>query len=281
MANDCTAEIQHSYPEGSFQRLLGEEQIKASSVVNARARRWHPVFIKWCLYLRHLSGKAYELVCDSGCVQLPSQRTLRDYTHHISTTIGLSVQVDEMLLDIANLEEDVNRYVFLIMDEVHIKQDLVFDKHFKTLLGFVNIGDFNTHLSQYEASVSGESGEPVLAKSMLVLMVRGLFWNLNFPYAQFACTDLTGDLLVDPIWEAIARLERQGFIVMGITCDGASVNRRFWKIHAKNDKNLYKIPNIFSSDGRFLYFISDPPHLLKTTRNCCLTRNLCVRYIAL
>ena len=56
--------------------------------------------------------------------------------------------------------------------------------------------------------MSGESGEPVLAKSMLVLMVRGLFRNLNFPYARFACTDLTGDLLVDPIWEAIARLEK-------------------------------------------------------------------------
>ena len=138
-------------------------------------------------------------------------------------------------------------------------------------------------MSQYEASLLGESGQPVLAKSMLVLMVRGLFQNMNFPYAQFACTDLTGDLLVDPIWEAIARLERQGFKVMGITCDGASVNRRFWKIHAKNDKNLYKIPNIFSSDGRFLYLISDPPHLLKTTRNCWygLTRNLIVRYIAL
>ena len=106
--------------------------------------------------------------------------------------------------------------------------------------------------------MSGESGELVLAKSMLVLMVRGLFRNLNFPYAQFACTDLTGDLLVDPIWEAITRLERQGFKVMGIICDGASVNRRFWKIHAKNDKNLYKIPNIFSSDGRFFIHIRSP-----------------------
>ena len=125
MANDCTTQIQHSYPEGSFQRLFWEEQTKASGVVNPRARRWHPLFIKWCLYLRHLSGKAYELVRDSGCVQLLSQRTLRDYTHHISTSIGFSVQVDEMLLDVANLEQDINRYVFLIMDEVHIKQDLV------------------------------------------------------------------------------------------------------------------------------------------------------------
>ena len=159
------------------------------------------MFIKWCLYLRHLSGKAYELVRDSGCVQLPSQRTLRDYTHHISTTIGFSAQVDEMLLGIANVENDANRYVFLIMDEVYIKQDLVYDKHFKSVLGFVNIGDINNHLSQYEASLLGDSGEPVLAKTMLVIMVRGLFQNLNFPYAQFACTDLTGDLLIDPVWK--------------------------------------------------------------------------------
>ena len=67
MANDCTAEIQHSNPEGSFQRLFWEEQIKASSVVNARARRWHPVFIKWCLYLRHLSGKANWYMIQDVC----------------------------------------------------------------------------------------------------------------------------------------------------------------------------------------------------------------------
>ena len=91
------------------------------------------------------------------------------------TTIGFSVQVDEMLLDIANLEQDVNRYVFLIMDEVHIKQDLIFDKHFK---------------------------------------------------------------------------------------------------------NLYKIPNIFKLWSICIFHIRSPSSV-KTTRNCCLTRNLCVCYVAL
>ena len=120
-----------------------EEQTKASGVINPRARRWHPLFIKWCLYLRHLSGKAYELVRDSECVQLPSQRTL---------PLGFQVRLMRCF------------WTFK-----------VFDNHFKTMLGFVYLGDFNTHLSQYEASLLGESGQPVLAKSMLVLMVRGLF----------------------------------------------------------------------------------------------------------
>ena len=70
--------------------------------------RWHPLFIKWCLYLRHLSGKAYELLRDSGCVRLPSQRTLRDYTHYISASVGFSAEVDEQLLHVCDLSVERN-----------------------------------------------------------------------------------------------------------------------------------------------------------------------------
>ncbi len=38
---------------------------------------------------------------------------------------------------------------------------------------------------------------------MMVFMVRGLFSSLKFPYAQFPCVDLSGDLLYDPFWEAV------------------------------------------------------------------------------
>lgn len=55
---------------------------------------------------------------------------------------------------------------------------------------------------------------------------------------------------------------------MGVTFDGATVNRRFMKLHTDSAELVYKVPNIYSSDGRFLYFFSDPPHLIKTVRNC-------------
>lgn len=54
---------------------------------------------RWCLYLRHLSGKAYETLRQSGVLKLPSQRTLRDYTHYIPATTGFSAEVDKMLMD--------------------------------------------------------------------------------------------------------------------------------------------------------------------------------------
>ena len=74
-----------------------------------------------------------------------------------------------------------------------------------------------------------------LANSMFVIMVRGLLSPLQFPYAQFPCVkitgDLTGDLLVDPFWEAVNRLEGLGLRVLAATADGASTNRRFMKLH--------------------------------------------------
>ena len=286
--------------------------------------KWHPLFIKWFLYLRHLSGKSYDLLRDSGYIQLPSQRTLRDYTHYIPSTIGFSEKIDQDLVNVANLAVDVNKYVGLIMDEIHIKHELVFDKHEGSLIGFVNLGETNNQLIEFEAALSSEEYQP-LATSMLVFMVRGLFQKLNYPYAQFACSNLTGDLLFNPVWEAISRLERSGFHVLSLTCDGASSNRRLWKLHSKecktngkdskgkdskgkdskekdskgkdskekdskgkdskekdgkdDDEVIYKVPNPFASDStRFLYFISDPPHLLKTIRNswCNTKRQLWV-----
>ena len=93
----------------------------------------------------------------------------------------------------------VFRYVTLIMDEVHIKDDS------GVLVGFENLGDINNHLLQYEATLSDVTTTRRLAKSMLVFMVRGLFTKLRFPYAQFACSTLTADLLADPVWEIISR----------------------------------------------------------------------------
>jgi hypothetical protein len=45
-------------------------------------------------------------------------------------------------------------------------------------------------------------------------MVRTLFSKVNFHYVQFACHTLTGELLADPVWEAISCLETQGVHVL-------------------------------------------------------------------
>eukprot|EP00731_Ephydatia_muelleri_P018846 Em0011g886a len=271
---DYSATVVGSYPPDSLERIFWEQQEKTALVKNARSMKWHPLMIRWCLYLRHISGKAYEAMRRSGILKLPTQRTLKDYTYFTSTTIGFSVEVDRQLMDAAKLSScaEYEKCVILVMDEVHIKEDLVFDKRNGNLLGFTSLGDINDKLMGLEQFVAGEETKD-LATSMLVIMVRGLFNRFCFPYAQFATTSLTGDQLIDPIWSAVARLERCGFNVLGITADGASSNRRFFKIHEKQSHLDTKIVNPHAPE-RSIFFFSDPPHLIKTVRNCWLNRRM-------
>ena len=197
--------------------------------------------MKWCLYLHHQSSKAYDTLRESGCIHLPSQRTLRDYTHCVQSGAGFSAEVDRQLLQAANFRScpEWHKLVVLLLDEMHIREDLVYDKRTRRMIGFTNLGDINNHLLAFEQSVEENKTEGnVLAKSMMAFMVRGLFTPLRFAYAQFPCAKVTGDLLVEPFWKAVYHLEWMGIV--------------------------YRVHNIPVSDGRYLFF-SDPPHLIKTT----------------
>ena len=90
------------------------------------------------------------------------------------------------------------------MDEMHIREDHIYDKHTGALLGFTSLGDINSHLDRFEQSVETNTiRESLVAKTMLIIMVRGLFTKLQYPYAQFPSVKFSGDQIVDPFWEAI------------------------------------------------------------------------------
>ena len=84
------------------------------------------MFIKWCLYLCQLSGGAYDFLRESGCVKLPSNKTFRDYIYYASTTTGFSDEVDDQLMSVVDLSERQNRQVALVLNEVHVKDNLVY-----------------------------------------------------------------------------------------------------------------------------------------------------------
>ena len=139
-------------------------------------------------------------------------------------------------------------------------------------MGFTDLGNVNTHLSDLEHYLEKgnvASAQP-MAKSMLVLMVRGLNSGLQFPYAQFPRATLRGDQMFHIFWKAVGRLQRYGFRVMGLTCDGLAANRQLFRLHApKTSKEvIYKTTNPYVLEPQSLFFLSDPPHLLKTIRNC-------------
>ena len=266
--NNHNDEVCKIYPEGTFARLFWKEQQKAAS---AKSKRWHPLMIKWCLNLKLMSSSAYHTLRTSGFIQLPSERTLRDYTHYFKSTSGFYPELNEQLkreVAIDSLPES-RWYVVLVVDEMRIKEDLIYDKYAGCLIGFTSLGEVNDQLLKMEQSGANEC--PPISKSVLVLMVRGLFFDMAFPYVHFGThSNFSADMLFPIIWEAVCQLESIGLKVICITGDGASLNRKFFKMHQSSEGLVYKTHNPYAdpAEERSLYFISDPPHLVKTIRNC-------------
>ena len=267
------AKVKKRIAINSFEHLFGNNKLRLQKVT-----------IKWCLYLRNKSSGAYEALRNSGCVCLPSQRTLRDYTHCFESTVGFSNMVDQMLMNDAKLNElkDWEKIVGILVDEMYVREDLIYCKHSGHPSGFSNLGEINEHLLKYEKPMKDPCNvsKNNLAKTVMMFMVKGAFTELQFPYAFFPCCDVSGYLLHKPMWDCIYRLERCGFKVLFVTADGASVNHALFRKHDSPNKLLYKVPSKYANDGRQIFFFSDPPHLLKTAINCWASsyRTLKVNY---
>ena len=115
------------------------------------------------------------------------------------------------------------RFVVLILDEMKIQEDLVYDKTGQRLHGFVNLGDVNSDLQKLECQVVGDTiPSESIATHMLTLMVRGIFFKMEFLYANFHTQGniyvlhhsycdthlgVTSHSLYWITWEAVHRLE--------------------------------------------------------------------------
>jgi len=125
------------------------------------------------------------------------------------------------------------QYVSIVIDEMYIKEGLVFDKSNGSLTGFADLGEVNNLLLAAKQKYKDPDSvqKRTLAKCMLVIMVRGLFNNLKFPYAQFPASSTKGAQLFPLLCQCIFRLTRLGLTVLSVTCDGASENRHMFSLH--------------------------------------------------
>ena len=98
-------------------------------------------------------------------------------------------------------------------------EDLVFEKQTGKLVGFTSLGSVNDHLLSFEKSVTNSTEDDpvnVLAKTMMVFMVCGLFSHLHYPYTQFPCRAVQvftcGEILYHPFWKATSIQARENAV---------------------------------------------------------------------
>ncbi|XP_028394454.1 uncharacterized protein LOC114518646 [Dendronephthya gigantea] len=229
-------------------------------------RRYHPQIIRFCLSLHAKSPAAYKELQESGILVLPSQRTLRDYRNFFKPKPGFNSKNIDRLKDLSREYFDIQRYVVLSFDEMKIQSKLVFDKRSNELIGFVDLGEEQVN----DAFCSTDE----LATHALVFLVRGVATDLKFTLAYFLTKDVTSYQLMSLFWKAVCVLELGcNLWVCAAVSDGASPNRRCYELHeeisGEDEELVHATINLFCP-SRKIYFFSDAPHLVKTTRNCLL-----------
>ena len=81
---------------------------------------WHPLMIRWCLFLRHQSRKTYETLHQSGCV-----RHLKGHYGTIPIALaGFSDDVDQQLLKSIKSSSSTDK-LFILLDEIHLKGSFI------------------------------------------------------------------------------------------------------------------------------------------------------------
>ena len=141
-----------------------------------------------CVYLRHLSSSAYETLRDSvgGEGGLLCHHSEPYEIKHTTCQLSLAFLWPVTITSYWRQPTSVSakKYVALTLNEMHIKEDLVFvmisfalhsgSYNFLGLLvGFINLGETNDHPTH------------------VVFMVHGLFTKLQFPYTQFFCASVS------------------------------------------------------------------------------------------
>ena len=189
---------------------------------------------------------------------------------NIYNAAGIHTEVFEDLA--ARADGCKGKYVVLTMDAMKVKEDLVYNKHTSQIVGYVNLASTEQQLLALEKDNKGTS--PV-ATHVLQFMVRGICMRLDYPISHFATASLSTEQLYPVVWEVIGAVESTGLKVMVVTADGASPNRKFFRMHEDpSGTNVcngvtYKTTNIYAPE-REIFFMSDVSHLMKTARNHAL-----------
>ncbi len=160
-------------------------------------RRYHPQMIRFALSIHCKSPSAYRELRDSGALTLPSERVLRDYKNYFKSGAGITKENIEELKEKTSEFCGIQKYVAVIMDDMKIQENLVFDKTSGELIGIIDLVDPLTTFANVDEDV------PVASHAL----VRGLCTNLKHVVAYYFTGSLTSFQLMSLFWKVVVALE--------------------------------------------------------------------------
>ncbi len=279
LAKSLSSTSSNKDPKPDSETLLskfnfGPDQLHALKNPSGYAR-WQPTTIFSALQLRLLtSSQAYNFIRTILHYPLPSIRTLQTKMQNFAFTPGFQKEVVETISLSLAKSDVLHRDCSLTYDEMEIKAALNFCPSLKRVLGIPTL----------------KSSKPDdIATHLFVVMARGLHsaWKSIVGW-HFTSAPTLRDELSNFILQTISSLEASGLHVMAIASDTGGNNLKIMadlgifckllrntRIEQRSFESPFDLPNIRiqysipnpADENRKIYFIPDPPHVLKNIRN--------------
>ena len=210
--------------------------------------RWNHQTKSLALTLLHASPKAYQIL--SKVFVLPSIQTLRKSVRSVQVYPGLSGKFLETFQKKVESLSDQSKVCALIFDEMAIKESVSYNAEKDQVEGFEDFGSFGR--TKY------------VANHATVFMARGLSEKWKQPVGYYLSSGPMSSLMLkDLILLCINKLIALGLIVKLLICDQGSNNLSALQTHLRV---TLESPFFFVNNLK-VFFLYDPPHLLKSIRN--------------
>ena len=233
---------------GHLTRDLFTNELKNSK--KGKNSRYSDSIKQFAVSLHFYSPRAYEYVRKS--LHLPCSATIRAWAAAIQCEPGFLTDVIEHL---QNTLKDDEKDCILLVDEMAIKKEVIWDVKNKKFAGHTDYGPI---LAEEPDSI---------ATNALVVMAVGLKRPWFHPVAYFLVDRITSKMQAQIINEAISLLTEASLEVHGVTFDGCAKNIATARcLGCKIDKfdGSFKHP---TRPNKTLYVILDICHMLKLARN--------------
>ncbi len=202
--------------------------------------------------LAYKSNSAYRYLARR--LKLPPKRTVMRWISNIRFSEGFNESVFKLLQEKTKKMETRDRFASLLLDEVSLREHCQYDASEDKIVGAKRKKD----------------GSFYFPSTALVLMATGLKakWRQTLAYF-FTKNAMTAKDLLGVVFEAITKLDEVGVRVVNVTCDQGSNNWAMTSLLGATPEKPF-----FHHLGRKIFFSPDPPHLIKSCRNCLLEHNI-------
>ena len=221
--------------------------------------RWPESIIRECVMLRSVSAKAYKMINQRHLMQLPSSMTLHRYVGPIAGDVGFTDLIKQRLQEESHTLQPIERYCSMVIDEMAIKPQCIYDAKLDTFFGSASNGNCCKELY-------------VQANRLLCFILYGLSTKFCIPCGYYFTKQLTGPQLHEKTLNIIRNVEDCGFSVVRIVTDNSKTNASMFRLFG----NGKMIPNVSHpcDPKRELFLSFDQNHIIKNVRSLFLENDM-------